>query len=114
CGMMVARAIEAASALEQEGIKATVVNMHTIKPLDEELVVECAKKTGRIITVEEGSIVGGLGSAVAETLSEKCPALLRRIGLNDCFGTSGAGGELLEHYRLNAEHIVEVAHELCK
>ncbi len=114
CGMMVARALEAAKSLAQEGISAMVVNMHTIKPLDVELVVECAKKTGRIITVEEGSIVGGLGSAVAEALCENYPVPLRRIGLNDCFGTSGTGNELLEYYRLNAEHIIEVAHELCK
>ncbi|MDO4806602.1 MAG: transketolase family protein [Coriobacteriales bacterium] len=113
CGMMVPRALEAADLLAQEGISVQVVNMHTIKPIDEELLVECAQKTGKIITIEEGSIVGGLGTAVAEVLSEKCPVPVRRIGMNDEFGTSGTGNELLDFYRLNAEHIIEVAHELC-
>lgn len=113
CGMMVPRAIEAAERLAEQGISAQVVNMHTIKPIDEELLVSCAQKTGRVITVEEGSVVGGLGTAVAEVLSERCPTLLRRIGMPDVFGTSGSGEELLEYYRLNAEHIIEVAHELC-
>lgn len=113
CGMMVPRAIDAAEQLALEGIDVQVVNIHTIKPIDEDLIVECAKKTGKIITIEEGSIVGGLGTAVAEVLSEKCPTPLRRIGMNDEFGTSGTGNELLEHFRLNAEHIIEVAHELC-
>lgn len=113
CGMMVPRAMEAAEQLAQQGIDVQVVNIHTIKPIDEDLIVECAKKTGKIITIEEGSIVGGLGTAVAEVLSEKCPVPLRRIGMNDEFGTSGTGNELLEYFRLNAEHIIEVAHELC-
>lgn len=113
CGMMVPRAMDAAKKLAQQGIDVQVVNIHTIKPIDEDLIVECAKKTGKIITIEEGSIVGGLGTAVAEVLSEKCPTPLRRIGMNDEFGTSGTGNELLEHFRLNAEHIIEVAHELC-
>lgn len=113
CGMMVPRAVEAAERLERQGISAQVVNMHTIKPIDEELLVECAKRTGKVITIEEGSIVGGLGTAVAEVLSEKCPVRVRRIGMPDVFGTSGSGNELLEYYRLNADHIIEVAHELC-
>ena len=113
CGMMVPRAMEAAEQLAQQGIDVQVVNIHTIKPIDEDLIVECAKKTGKIITIEEGSIVGGLGTAVAEVLSEKCPVPLRRIGMNDEFGTSGTGNDLLEYFRLNAEHIIEVAHELC-
>lgn len=113
CGMMVPRALDAAKALATEGIDAQVVNMHTIKPLDEDLLVECAKKTGKVITIEEGSIVGGLGTACCEALSEKCPVPVRRIGMPDVFGTSGTGNELLEYYRLNADHICEVAHELC-
>ena len=112
CGMMVPRALDAAEQLAAEGISAQVVNIHTIKPLDEELVLACAKKTGKIITVEEASIVGGLGGAVAELLSEKQPTKLRRIGMNDEFGRSGNGAELLDYYGLSAAHIVEVAKEL--
>lgn len=112
CGMMVPQALIACDQLAGQGIDATVINMHTIKPLDEELVIRWARRTGRVITVEEGSIVGGLGSAVAEVLAENCPARLRRIGINDEFGRSGNGSELLDHYGLNAAHIVEVAKEL--
>ena len=112
CGMMVPRAIDAAKMLAEQGVSAEVINMHTIKPLDEELVVASASKTGRVVTIEEASIVGGLGTAVAEVLAEKCPAKLRRIGMPDIFGTSGAGGQLLDEYGLTAEHIVEAAHEL--
>lgn len=86
--------------------------MHTIKPIDRELVVSSASKTGRVITIEEASIIGGLGSAVAEVLSEECPTRMRRIGMPDIFGTSAAGGELLDLYGLTAEHIVSAAHEL--
>jgi transketolase len=113
CGMMVPRALDAADQLAEQGISAQVVNMHTIKPIDVELLVDCAKKTGKVITIEEGSIVGGLGTAVAETLSERYPVPVRRIGMNDVFGTSGTGNELLDYFGLNAAHIVELAHELC-
>ncbi len=113
CGMMVPRALEAADQLAEQGISAQVVNMHTIKPIDGELLEACARKTGRVITIEEGSIVGGLGTAVAEVLSERYPVPVRRIGVNDVFGTSGPGAALLDYYGLNAEHIVKVAHELC-
>lgn len=113
CGMMVPRALEAADQLAEQGISAQVVNMHTIKPIDAELLEACARKTGRVVTIEEGSIVGGLGTAVAEVLSEVYPVPVRRIGMPDIFGTSGAGAELLDYYGLNAAHIVEVVHELC-
>ena len=113
CGMMVPRALDAAERLATEGISAQVLNMATIKPLDEDTLVACAKKTGRVITVEEGTIVGGLGTACAEALSEKCPVPVRRIGMPDVFGTSGEGNELLDYFRLNVDHICEVAHELC-
>jgi transketolase len=113
CGMMVPRALDAADQLAEQGISAQVVNMHTIKPIDVELLVDCAKKTGKVITIEEGSIVGGLGTAVAEALSERYPVPVRRIGMNDVFGTSGTGSELLDYFGLNAAHIVELAHELC-
>lgn len=112
CGMMVPRALEAAQRLAEEGVSAEVVNMATIKPIDADLLVECAKRTGRVITIEEGSVVGGLGTAVAEVLSERCPVPVRRIGLPDVFGTSGPGDALLDHFGLNADHIIEVAHEL--
>jgi hypothetical protein len=109
CGMMVPRALDAAEALAAEGIEAQVVNMHTIKPLDVELLTACAKKTGKVVTVEEGSIVGGLGSAVCEALSENCPVPVRRIGMPDCFGTSGEGNQLLDHFGLTADHIAQAA-----
>ena len=112
CGMMVPRALQAAELLADEGISAQVINMATIKPIDSDLLVESAKKTGRVITIEEGSIVGGLGTAVAEVLSERYPVPVRRIGLPDVFGVSGPGDKLLDHFRLNADHIIEVAHEL--
>ncbi len=112
CGMMVPRALQAADELSQEGISAQVVNMATIKPVDGDLLVECAQHTGRVITIEEGTVVGGLGTAVAEVLSERYPVPVRRIGMPDVFGTSGPGDKLLDHFRLNAEHIIEVAHEL--
>ena len=113
CGMMVPRALDAAKALAAEGIEAQVVNMHTIKPLDVELLTACAKKTGKVVTVEEGSIVGGLGSAVCEALSESCPVPVRRIGMPDCFGTSGEGNQLLDHFGLTADHIAQAARDLC-
>lgn len=112
CGMMVPRALEAAEKLSDEGIQARVVNMHTIKPLDEELVLDCAKTTGAIVTVEEASVIGGLGSAVAEVVSERCPVPVRRIGVMDRFGKSGNGNELLDEFGLSADHIVEVARSL--
>ena len=112
CGMMVPRALQAADELSQEGISAQVVNMATIKPIDADLLVECARHSGKVITIVQGTIVGGLGTAVAEVLSERYPVPVRRIGMPDVFGTSGPGDKLLDHFRLNAEHIIEVAHEL--
>ena len=114
CGMMVARAIEAGEHLAEQGISAEVINMATIKPLDEELVVASAKKTGRVITIEEASIIGGLGGAVAECLSEQCPVPLRRIGVRDVFGKSGGGAELLDAFGLTADAVIDAAKELCE
>ena len=102
-GLCVSESLEAAKLLEEAGIDAQVINIHTIKPLDEELVVAAAKKTGRIFTVEEHSIIGGLGAAVCETLSEKCPTKVTRIGVNDVFGESGPAVELFHKYGLDAE-----------
>ncbi len=107
CGMMVPRALEAAERLAAEGINARVVNMHTIKPIDEELVLDCARTCGKIVTIEEATIIGGLGSAVCEVVSEQCPVPVKRIGMPDIFGKSGAGAELLDEFGLNADHIIE-------
>lgn len=111
-GLMVYEAIEAAQTLAGEGINAMVINMATIKPLDEELVLEAAKKCGKIITCEEHSIIGGLGEAVCSLLAKKYPTRVERIGVNDEFGHSGPAGALLKQFGLSAEHIVEVAKEL--
>ncbi|MCI9393789.1 MAG: transketolase family protein [Oscillospiraceae bacterium] len=113
-GLLVAEAVEAADALAQAGISARVVNLSTIKPLDEELVLQAARECGKIITCEEHSIIGGLGEAVCALLSEKCPTPVRRIGVNDEFGYSGPAGELLKRFGLCAEHIAQVAKDFCK
>lgn len=104
-GLCVSEALAAAERLLANGIDAQVINIHTIKPLDEELVIAAAKKTGRIFTVEEHSIIGGLGAAVSECLSECCPTKLTRIGINDVFGESGPAKELLHKYQLDADGI---------
>ena len=104
-GLEVAEALAAAEKLEADGISVEVINMHTIKPLDVDLVVRSAAKTGKVVTVEEHSIIGGLGSAVAEVLAEKQPAKLLRIGVEDRFGESGPALKLLEKYELDAAGI---------
>ncbi len=106
-GIEVAYALEAAELLAADGIEATVINIHTIKPLDKELVVAAAKATGKVFTVEEHSIIGGLGSAVAECLCEEYPCKVTRIGINDVFGESGPAGELIAKYGLDAKSIYE-------
>ena len=113
-GLMVYEAIQAGEALKEAGINAMIINMPTIKPLDEELVLEAAKKCGKIITCEEHSVIGGLGEAVCGVLSEKLPTPVRRIGVNDEFGHSGPAAALLKQFGLSAEHIVEVAKDFCK
>lgn len=112
-GLMVYEALVAAEELAQAGINAMVINMATIKPLDEELVLSAAKKCGRVITCEEHSIIGGLGEAVCSLLSEKLPTPVRRIGVNDVFGESGPAAALLKKYGLSAENIVTVAKDFC-
>lgn len=104
-GLEVAETLEAAKMLEADGIHAEVINIHTIKPLDKELVVASAKKTGKVVTVEEHSINGGLGSAVCEVLCEECPTKVLRVGVEDKFGESGPAVELLHKYELDAEGI---------
>jgi len=106
-GIEVAYALEAAELLAADGIEATVINIHTIKPLDKELVVAAAKATGKVVTVEEHSIIGGLGSAVAECLCEEYPCKITRIGVNDVFGESGPAGELIKKYGLDGQSIYE-------
>ena len=104
-GLCVAPALEAAEKLAADGIDAKVINIHTIKPIDEELIVAAAKETGKVVTVEEHSIIGGLGGAVCECLAEKAPVPVKRIGIQDVFGESGPALELLHKYGLDAEGI---------
>ena len=105
-GIMVEAALEAKGELAKEGINARVINIHTIKPIDEELIIKAAKETGVIVTAEEHSIIGGLGSAVAEVVSENCPVPVLRVGVKDTFGESGKPNELLEKYGLTSKDIV--------
>ncbi|MBR1440166.1 MAG: transketolase family protein [Lachnospiraceae bacterium] len=105
-GLVVGPALEAAEALAAEGISAEVINIHTIKPIDEEIIINSAKKTGKVVTVEEHSVIGGLGSAVSDVLSAKCPTLVHKIGVQDRFGESGPAAELLHKFGLDAEGIL--------
>lgn len=104
-GLPVAETLEAAEKLAADGIDAKVINIHTIKPLDEELIVEAAKETGKVVTIEEHSVIGGLGSAVCDVLSEKAPTKVLKIGINDTYGESGPAVELVKKYGLDAESI---------
>ena len=113
-GLEVAESLEAAKMLAEDGIDAKVINIHTIKPLDEELVLAAAKETGKVVTVEEHSIIGGLGGAVCELLSEKCPTPTLRIGIKDVFGESGPAKELIAKYGLDAKSIYEAVKNFVK
>ena len=113
-GLLVYEAIKAGEELKEAGINAMIINMATIKPLDEELVIAAAKKCGKVITCEEHSVIGGLGEAVCSVFSEKLPTPVKRIGVNDEFGHSGPAVKLLEQFGLCASHIVEVAKDFCK
>lgn len=106
-GLMVNEALIAHEQLKSEGINARIINIHTIKPIDRDIIIKAAKETGKIVTVEEHSIYGGLGSAVAEVVCEECPVPVHRIGVNDCFGESGPATELLVKYGLSADNIVK-------
>ena len=112
-GLMVAESLAAAEELKEAGIDAMVINMATIKPLDEELVLSAAKKCGKVITCEEHSVIGGLGEAVCAVLAEKLPTPVKRIGVNDEFGHSGPAGALLKQFGLCAENVVKAAKEIC-
>ena len=113
-GLMVYEAIQAAKTLADEGIEATVINIHTIKPIDKDIIVDAAKKTGLVITVEEHSVIGGLGEAVCDVLCENYPAKVIKIGVEDRFGYSGPAVELLKKFGLSAENIAETARKALK
>lgn len=108
-GIMAVTAMEAAKALENDGIRARVIDMASVKPLDKDAVICAAKETGAIVTIEDHSIVGGLGSAVAEVLAENAPAVLRRVGMQDVFGRSGKPAELLTIYHMTADDVIAAA-----
>ena len=113
-GLCVSSALEAAEKLAADGIDAKIINIHTIKPLDEELIVAAAKETGKVVTVEEHSVIGGLGSAVCDALAEKCPVPVKTIGVQDVFGESGPAAALLAKYKLDGEGVYEQVKEFCK
>ena len=106
-GIMVAEALKAKDELKKEGINVRVVDIHTIKPIDEEIIIKSAKETKKLISVEEHSVIGGLGTAISEVLTEKYPAKLIRMGIKDCFGKSGNAGELLKYFGLTSEQIIK-------
>ena len=113
-GLCVSSALVAAEKLAADGIDAKIINIHTIKPLDEELIVAAAKETGKVVTVEEHSVIGGLGSAVCDALAEKCPVPVKKIGVQDVFGESGPAAALLAKYKLDGEGVYEQVKEFCK
>ena len=113
-GIMVGKALEAAEKLAEKGIHARVINMHTIKPIDEALIIETAKLAGALVTAEEHSVIGGLGSAVAEVAAKHCPVPIGMVGVQDAFGCSGTPEELLTLYHLQSEDIVEAVYQLKK
>ena len=113
-GLMVAEAVEAAQALHEQGIDARVINIHTIKPIDRDIIVKAAKETGKIVTVEEHNIIGGLGSAVGDVVLEECPVPVIKIGVNDVYGHSGPAKVLLKEFGLCAENIVNVVKAAVK
>ena len=111
-GLMVEKALEAKEILEKDGINARVIDIHTIKPIDREIIVKAAKQTGAIVTCEEHNVIGGLGSAVAEVLCEECPVPMERVGVKDIFGKSGVPAQLLKEYGLTAEDIANSAKKI--
>lgn len=111
-GIMVAKALEAKEKLADKDINVRVINIHTLKPIDQEIIIQAARETGCVVTAEEHNIIGGLGSAVAEVLSENFPVPLKRIGVNDTFGESGTGDALLEKYGLTSDKIVEAVEDV--
>ncbi len=114
CGVMVYKALQAADILGKEGVSARVINISSIKPIDADLIIRAARETGCVVTAEEHSIIGGLGGAVAETLAENCPIPVKRVGIEDKFGTSGDADLLMELYGLTADNIAKAAREVIK
>ncbi len=114
CGIMVSKCLEAAEELAKHGVDARVINLHTIKPLDEKTIVKAARETGGVVTAEEHSVMMGMGSAVAMCLVENFHVPMKRVGIPDTFGESGACNELMEKYGLTVEHIVEAAHDVLR
>lgn len=112
CGLMVSESMKALEMLEGEGIDAALLDMHTVKPLDTETLLRAARDCGAVVTAEDNNILGGLGSAVAETLAENCPLPMKRMGIRDCFGESGDPEELFEKYSMSARHIAAAAREV--
>ena len=112
-GLTVAESLDAAEMLASEGIDAEIINMHTIKPLDEETVIKSAAKTGKVVTVEEHSVIGGLGSAVCDVISKLQSAKVLKIGINDMYGESGPAAQLIKKYGLDAESIYQKVKEFC-
>ena len=106
-GIMVAPALEAAETLHADGIEARVIDMHTIKPLDEDIIVKAAEECGKIVTAEEHSVIGGLGGAVAEVTAQKCPCKVAMVGQHDVFGESGSASQLVEKYKLDGKGVYE-------
>ena len=106
-GIVVAEALLAKKELEKQGINIRVIDIHTVKPIDREMIVKCANETNKLISIEDHSIIGGLGSSIVEVLSEECPKKLIRMGIKDEFGKSGKARELLDYYGLTAEHIIK-------
>lgn len=113
CGLMVSHALLAAEELASEGIEAEVLDVHTVKPLDAEAILASASRTGRVVTCEDHSVLGGLGGAVAELLGEEMPLPMRRVGIRNSFGVSGTSEELVEHFAIGPRHIAEAARGLC-
>jgi len=112
-GIMLADALEATDTLAKEGIKVRLLDMHTLKPIDENAIIRAAKETGAIVTVEDSSIIGGLGGAVTEVVAENSPVPVRRVGIRDRFGQSGTVGELKEEYEISARHIAQAVREVA-
>ena len=106
-GVTVSEAIKAQEELKEKGINIRVIDVHTIKPIDEEMIVKCAKETKRLISVEDHNIIGGLGSQIAEVLTEKYPAKLERMGIKDTFGTSGNAEELMKYFKIDKNAIID-------
>jgi len=114
CGIMVHEALKAHDELKKEGVTARIINLHTVKPIDKEEIIKAAKETGAIVTAEEHTVVGGMGSAVSEVISENCPVPIKMVGIKDRFGESGEAWELMNYFGLSSDGIVKAALEVLK